>query len=141
MSFFHASEYPHACGTELVPMPGYDLRWGRCGFYRVLEALRPAGKLGHKEAVFLCDSLDALNYAGGFTDYLFEVKPEQAPVRHDMHWSTQITCLIDEFGLTLEKALAHPEIIACAHRYWQGEESNRPLWEYLTTSAVVIAEH
>lgn len=139
MTLYHASRLYHPIGEMLVPMPGYDSRWGMCSFYRILESLKPEGMLSHHQAVFLCDNMDDLDNAGGIIDFIYAVSPEAVPERHDMFWSTKITCLADELGLPLEQCIQHPDIIAAAHNYWQSIASDMPLWEYLVPKAVVLA--
>lgn len=110
----------------------YEERWGESAFYKILEKYRPENKISHKEAVFLCANEDDIDCAGGGTEFLFEVLPLDLNKieRHDVNWSSQIECLLDE-----GKDENSPEIIKAAENYWNSvpyEMEN--VWEYLTPS-------
>lgn len=140
MILYHSSSVDHMPGTILLPRCNYESRWGNCGFYQVLEALRPNRKPSHNRSVFLCLSEEDLDYVGGETDFYFRVKTEGELSIHDMHWSTEITCLIDDLGLSTQDCIRDKSIIDAAKKYWDGVASENPVWEVLVNSAKIISK-
>jgi len=97
----------------------------------VLERYRPAQCLAHAASVFLCDSDDVLDAAGGGAEWVFKVKPLEPVSGHDLNLSSGISAASSQ-GQG-EAVLAH-----LARRYWAGSASEDPLWEYLTCAAEII---
>lgn len=139
MILYHSSSINHTPGTILLPRRNYESRWGNCGFYQVLEVLRPKNKPSHKNSVFLCLSEEDLDYAGGETDFCFMVEAEGELSVHDIHWSTEITCLIDDLGGGIHDCILDKKIINAAKKYWDGVASENPVWEVLVSSAKIIS--
>lgn len=133
--FYHGSYTKLPLGTILTPRDTYEDDWKHTDFYGPLEMYRPADKLSHKQSVFMCDNPDDVDLAGGATDWLFTVVPLGPVQRHDLNWSSEISSLVS-LGVPLDSN----EIKDAAAAYWSGEESpNEVIWEYLTTSAKIIA--
>lgn len=133
MKFWHGSMDQLKIGTILMPTSNYEERWNSTDFYNVLERYRPLHCLAHKNSVFMCDNDNDIDCAGGGTEWVFEVKPLGAIERHDMNWSSEIS------GAICENA---PEetLREYAMNYWNGlPHHSESVWEYLTTSAVIIS--
>lgn len=133
MRLYHGSPHPLHPGTVLVPMAGYEGRWGDCGFFRILEKGRPPWQAGHTKSVFLCERPDDIDPCGGNPGNILVVDaPSHLVTRHDQQWSSLITCLDEDPdfdpGIRMEEAV---------RLYWTGEPSGDPLWEYLAPYAVV----
>ena len=132
MNYLHAILEELDVGTILKPRDDYKDHWGDTDFYLFLEKYRPLNMKPHHESVFMCTSIDDLdNCMEGI--YLFEVKPLGLIQRHDMNWSTEISCLVGD-------GADETKIKQAAQSYWNGiPHSNRePLWEYLTSSAEIL---
>lgn len=132
--FYHGSADPIEVGTVLVPRgAAYEADWSRTDFYPALERWRPADRLAHRDAVFLVGDVDDIDLAGGSTDWCLEVEPVGQVTRHDLNWSSRISCLIGD-GHSLDS----DEVRAAAASYWAGEEHpDESVWEYLVTGARV----
>lgn len=129
MKFLHASFDELEVGTILKPRKNYEENWGKTDFYAALEKYRPKEMLAHKEAVFMCTSAEDLdNCIGG--EYIFEVIPDKRVERHDLNWSSEVSCLVGD-GAPEEK------IKEAALNYWNGVPHHEPLWEYLTPKAII----
>ncbi len=130
--FFHSSDCELPVGTKLVNCVDYEDKWGSAGFYRGLEAHRPDHAIAHKEGVFMVECVDDVSWAGGGEEFIFIVKPKGDVTRHDMHWSTQVTSLLD-YGHDINSI----EVREAAEKYWSGVASEQPAWEYICRQAVV----
>lgn len=132
--YFHGSSDHLPVGTILKARDAYESDWGHTDFYRILELYRPAGQLSHKQSVFMCDNPDDIDSAGGGTDWMFTLIPLGPVQKHDMNWSSEISCLLSD-GYKLDS----DEIKDAAQKYWAGSPHyNESLWEYLTPSAKII---
>lgn len=132
--FYHGSSNQLEVGTRLVPSEKYAENWTNTDFYSILEMYRPENKLAHKDAVFMVGDPDDIDLAGGSTEWCFEVIPEGTVTRHDLNWSSEISMLVSE-GYPKDAV----EIINAARNYWDGiPHPNESVWEYLTTSAVIV---
>lgn len=130
--FWHGSDVFLPPGTILTPQPGYVARWGHTDFYPVLERHRPRACLAHCHAVFMCESDEDLDSAGGGTEWVFRVQPQGPKSRHDLNWSSAISCAVGE-GATAD------ELARLACLYWVGVPSSDPLWEWLCPTALIVA--
>lgn len=130
MKFLHASLEELKIGTVLRPKINYEEHWGNTDFYHILERYRPADMLSHKESVFMCKSAEDLdNCIGG--EFIFEVTPDKRIEKHDLNWSTEISCLVSDNA-------PENKIKEAALNYWNGVSySSESLWEYLTPKAVI----
>ena len=134
MRYYHGSSFLTASGTVLQGRGhAYEKEWGGTDFYTVLEAYRPAACIPHKEAVFMCADED-IDSCGGSLDIIYELEPLGNVTRHDMNWSSEISCLLGG-GATA----SDPRVVAAAQAYWNGvPHHNEQVWEYLTRSARVL---
>lgn len=115
----------------------YEASWKDTDFYPVLERYRPEGCLAHRDAVFMVESIDDIDNAGGATDWVLEVAPVGETTRHDMSWSSEISCLLSD-GHAVESA----EVAKAADNYWRGVvHADGPLWEVIAREAVVVAAY
>jgi hypothetical protein len=132
--YYHGSYDELPVGTVLTAGADYEGTWGDSGFYQMLEQHRPSSSLAHKDAVFMAETPEDVDYLGGATDWLFTVKPAARVERHDQNWVTQMQCLLSE-----DHPADSPEVLQVIQNYWDGTASNSPVWEYLTPSAVIMA--
>lgn len=130
MKYVHASLEILEIGTILKPRKDYEEHWGKTDFYHKLEKYRPKSMLSHKESIFMCSSAEDLdNCMGG--EYIFEIVPDKRIERHDLNWSTEISCLVSDNA-------PEEKIKEAALNYWNEiEHENGAVWEYLTPSAIV----
>ncbi len=134
MRYWHASFDRLPVGTTLTPRVGYEERWSSYCVGRILEDLRPADQIAHRDAVFMCDDPQSCDDAGAHCEWLFEVVPQGVVERHDMEWATEIDRLVSNGWPD-----ADPRVVELARRYWSQEPSPTPTWEYLAASALVVA--
>lgn len=129
--YLHSSLEELEVGTILRPRENYKEFWGETTFYSALEKYRPDHMLAHHESVFFCTKVEDLdNCMEG--EYLFEIQPNTRIERHDMAWSSKISCLLSENA-------PEEEIKQAALNYWHGVASSDPLWEYQTPEAKILA--
>ena len=133
--FYHGSSTKLPVGTVLTPRgDAYEAEWKNTDFYTPLEYYRPANMLSHKDSVFMCDNPDDVDLAGGATDWLFTVEPLGPVQRHDLNWGSAVSVLVSDDPDNIE------EIKQAAENYWNGvPHHDENVWEYLTTSAKIIA--
>ena len=133
--YFHGSMTEHPVGFILTPREEeYEKNWGDTDFYHILEIYRPKHMIAHKKAVFMIDNADDVDIAGGGTEYLFTVEPLGRIERHDLNWGSTVSILMDTDPDNIE------EIQQAAENYWNGvPHHSESVWEYLTTSARIVA--
>jgi hypothetical protein len=92
-----------------------------------------------RNSVFACDNIDDIDLAGGATDYVLTLQaPDGKIQRHDINHLSAIQCL--ESDLDGEPTINDLRAIeALAQKYWSGEPSTDPVWEYLLPEVTVIA--
>lgn len=130
--FFHGSYDYLPVGTILKPKENYKEAWSITDFYSVLEQYRPQHMLAQHESVFMCDNIDDIDNAGGGTDWIFTVQPHARIERHDLHWCSEISVGVSE-------GKNEDYLKEMAEKYWNGVESEYPVWEYLTPEAKIIS--
>lgn len=135
MAYYHGSFGSFPRGTVLHGRgAAYAADWQHTDFYAILEAHRPADHLAHQDAVFMVGAVDDVDLAGGHTAFCLEVQPEGAVTKHDLNWSSEISCLLSD-----GHAPDSPEVIAAAQAYWQGvTHPNESVWEYLAPAFIVL---
>lgn len=135
MRFFHGSNDEIKVGSIWVGQGDtYEANWSGSDFYAALEKYRPSGFLAHKDAVFMVGHPDDIDLVGGGTEWACELKPLAPVSKHDLNWSSEISCLLGD-GFQLD---SH-EVRQAAENYWGGvPHSNESVWEYLTAKAEVI---
>lgn len=131
---WHASFDRLAVGTILTPRPDYEMRWGSDCAGRILEDARPASMRAHRDAVFACADPQDCDNAGAQCEWLYEIRPEGPVEQHDLAWASEIDKLVGN-GWSPDD----PAVVALAARYWSGEASPDPVWEYLGASATVLS--
>lgn len=135
MTFFHGSMIRLEVGTILLPQEKYAESWGSTSFCDALEHHRPADMIAHKDAVFMCQSDEDVDLAGGGTEWLFEVEPVGKIQRHDLNWSSEISCLTSD-----GHAIDSDEVKRAAEAYWSGlAHHDENVWEYLAVAARIIS--
>jgi hypothetical protein len=134
LQYFHGSAYLVAPGTVLRGRgEAYEAEWGNTDFYSVLETHRPKHMISHRDAVFMCADEDIDN-CGGSLDVIYELKPIGEVTRHDMNWSSEISCLLSEGA-----QLTDPRVAKAAQAYWAGAaHHDAQVWEYLARAAEVL---
>ena len=125
-------------GQTVLSWPDYYERFGQLDFLNVLEHFRPAHMLSHRQAVVMHACVDDLENSSG-DEWLYElnVAPDSAVQRHDLNWANEIAMLIASSEPGASEAICQ----SAAHKYWSGEASHDPVWEYLAARAVVVAVH
>ena len=130
--YYHGSSKPFTPGFVLLPQGNTPL--SKENYSVLLEKYRPSDMLSHYNSVFMTDNMDDLDNVGASIDYVLKVYPLGNVERHDMNWSSELICLLDE---------KHPnqkEIEKVIKNYWDGiPHYDENLWEYLTPSAKVIS--
>ena len=134
MALWHASFDRLPVGTVLSPRPDYEMRWTTDCAGRILEDVRPADALAHRDAVFACSDPQDCDNAGAHCEWLFGIEPHGAVERHDLAWASDIDRLVSDGWPP-----GDPAIVELARRYWTGEASEDPVWEHLCTSAVIVS--
>ena len=137
---YHGSRKQFPDGFVLTPQnDGYvsgggdEFSAGILETERFLEGLRPADKLARHGSVFLVDNPDDIDFAGGYTDYIYKVQPIGEVQRSDMAWYSDLDVHFHDIQSRTQ----------CAKNYWAGVPyTNAPnsLWEYRTASARIISE-
>ena len=94
--FFHGSMNKLPVGTILTPRNNYEDNWSSTDFYSPLEKYRPSNMISHRQGVFMCDSDEDVDLAGGGTEWLFKVQPLGPVQRHDLNWGSEISMLISD---------------------------------------------
>ena len=135
MRYYHGSSIALAVGTRMVGRGAvYEKAWANTDFYSVLERYRPDTHPRHQDVVFMVGDPDDIDLAGGATDWCFELKAEGPVTRHDLNWSSEISCLISE-GNSPDDVAVRDAAIA----YWSGlPHPNESVWEYITPAASVV---
>lgn len=131
---WHASFERLEVGRVLAPQPEYEMRWGHMSAGRILEDNRPSNLRAHRDAVFACDNPQDCDNAGAHCEWLFGIEPSGDVERHDLAWASEIDGLISNGWPSDDRA-----VLDHAARYWSGEASPDPVWEYLCASARIIS--
>lgn len=134
MKFYHGSMSFLDIGTILRPSPSYAENWSFTDFYAALEYHRPADKIPHRDAVFMCGSEDDVDISGGGNQWLFELRPFGQIMKHDQNWSSAICCLVGN-GFSIDS----PQVALAADAYWSGApHPDEQVWEYLCLKAEIL---
>ena len=135
MRYFHGSM--DRLGIDFVLRgrgDAYIESWSGTDFYCALESLRPHYCLPHSQAVFAVADPGEVDLAGGGTDWIFELEPSGPVSRHDLNWSSEISCLLSD-GFKPDSA----EVRTAAFNYWSGvPHTDESIWEYLMPEAKII---
>ena len=136
MVYYHSSDLSPTIGTVFQGRgDAYKSEWESTSFYNSLELYRPKDKTAHKDAVFVCNDLESLQYCGGLEETILILKIEGGISWHDMNWSTEISSLVSD-GILVENRLVRE----ASENYWSGKPHTRePLWEGIARKAIVVA--
>ncbi len=131
---FHGSYDKLEVGQHLTGRgASYEADWAKMPTYEILERYRPEGMIAHRDGVFMCDTPDDIDNAGGGTDWIFAVEPCGPVQRHDLNWCSDINQLLEDRDKNQAK------IEQAAKNYWAGEaHTDGPVWEYISKSARII---
>lgn len=135
--FYHGSYRDYPMGFRFTGGgQAYHEEWIFLPCYEALHLHRPAEKIAHQDAVFMCEKPEHIEPCGGATERLILIRPSGEIQRHDNRWGQHIADMIDE-----GREIDHPEVAQACLSYWQGEPcgEGEPLWEYLAREARVIA--
>jgi hypothetical protein len=124
-------------GTVLKARPHiYEEAWQGTDFYAILERHRPEGLLPHKGSVFMVGDEDDVDLSGGPIDVIYLVEPLGKLQRHDLNWSSEISCLMSELG---PNGADSEEVNKAAKAYWNGDpHHDENVWEYLAPAMKII---
>lgn len=112
----------------------YKKSWSSASFYPLLHYWKPERLLSHHESVFMVGSDEDLDLAGGALDAVYHVEPIGQVQRHDMNWSSLISCLRDETSDPED-----PRVRRAAEAYWAGlPSSDDVVWEYLSAEFRIL---
>lgn len=138
--FYHGSITPLSPGLVLKGRGlAYHEEWCHLPHYEALHLTRPAHRLAHRDAVFMCASIDDVDSCGGGTDFVCLLQPLGPVHAHDMNWTGEIQCMLDDERLDLSSARVQEAVDA----YWNARPSTsgEQVWEFLTPAARVLACH
>ena len=100
-----------------------------------LERFKPPGAVSRIGAVFMCSDPEDIDYAGGYVDHIYVVKPQGPVTRCNLHWYSEIN------SYAFEDGDLPTECEELARRYWSATPSGpNDLYEFLTTSAIIVQE-
>lgn len=152
--YFHGSYDKLPIGTVMTGRgEDYKKDWQTLGEpYLLLEKRRPSHMIAHHEGVFMCSvndqndndyGLSDIDCCGGATDYILRVLPIGPVQKHDLHWMTQATILIDDWNGAPGHDKQHlmNKINKCLDGYWNGIPSDEPMWEYIARKVEVLESH
>ena len=94
IKYYHGSHKELEIGQYIKSRKDYESDWGNTDFYQVLEYYKPDNMISHKEGVFMCDNDEDIDLAGGAIEFIYEVIPIGIIEKHDLNWSSEISCLI-----------------------------------------------
>ena len=133
VKYYHGSHTELEIGKSITARSNYEEDWGKTDFYKILEFYRPKHMISHNEGVFMCDNDEDVDLAGGSIDFIYEVKPIGFVEKHDLNWSSEISCLVSE-GYPIDSL----EIKKAAENYWKGiPHTDENVWEYISREFIV----
>lgn len=143
-TLYHGSRVEFDEGTILTPQAdGYvtypDAEAQHTLTERVLEDNRPQGCVSRFGAVFLIDNPELIDYAGGYTDFIYEVEPLGPVTRCNLAWYSELYSICEDAVLSESYSSETPEMVEAALHYWNADpRDSSDLYEYLTDRARVI---
>ncbi|NVK34262.1 MAG: hypothetical protein HWE23_07270 [Rhodobacteraceae bacterium] len=141
MSYFHMSPSTYVVGDEIFGN-GRDKVDAR--IEDELEKRRPDGAFPRRGAVYCLESTDFTTCGVVSSGYIYQVVPSGEPQRRDFSWIGEMQKALLRLKYTqYERMKEYPEwspdlIEKCCSGYWNGEATNTPGWEYLTSSCTVV---
>jgi hypothetical protein len=134
---YHGSQKKFPIGFTLLPQSdGYAASQNEdiANTEQILEAHRPPHCLPRSKSVFLVGDPEEIDFAGGYTDFIYRVEPIGRVEKNDMDWYGQLSCVMwDEED--------DPEAVRLAENYWNGtpsDHSENSLFEYRAGSAKIV---
>jgi hypothetical protein len=133
MPYFHGSFDKLEIGLNLRPQDGTGSTVETLD--RLFEECRPTRCIPRTEAVYLVRDPDLIDAVGGFTEFVYEVRPEGTPEGSDLAWLTEAQLALEEGDADRARN--------CASNYWAGipfEHADRSVFEYRVRSATIVRE-
>lgn len=133
----HGSKKKFPVGFVLLPqLDGYVNLPETKEHEDIFEKYRPEGCLSRLQSVFMLAStnIDNIENAGGYDDYIYEVKHQGKIERNDLAWYSEISNII-------EPDINDPELVSIVDNYWNGirfPNKQNSLWEYRSPSATIV---
>jgi len=148
IKYFHGSYHSLPKGTILTPQKGNFMgtfSQDEMDSHFKLEQFKPPQYLSRNNSVFMTDNPDDIDNAGGASEHIYLVNPLGKIEKHDLNWMSEIDLIISnawEIGQDeVESTETIDNIQKAALNYWNGTPHyNESLWEYLTTSAIILKE-
>ena len=144
-TLFHGSTILFTKGTVLRPQSGGyvdhpDAEPQHHMTEEILERFRPENCIPRSKAVFMVDNPDLIDYAGGYTDHIYEVEPVGEVTKGNLAWYSELYALCED--AVLSESAETPEMEQAARSYWNAspKDSRHDLYEYMASSAIVIHE-
>lgn len=133
---FHGSRKNFPIGFRLLPQKdGYTSYQEVQNIENLFEKYKPENKTSRKLSVFLTDNVNKIDEAGGYTDYIYAVKPESTPEASDLAWYSEADSLYDE------EESPSKELLNAIAMYWNGtpyHDSSKSNFEYRCKSSLII---
>lgn len=105
----------------------------------ILERRRPKCKCSRADSVYLKDDKDFGRVGVTFREgYIHTVEPNRVNDRRDLGWTGVLQKRYfpePRFGKMLLPDLTDDQV---ADKWWAGEASNAPVWEWVTEEAIVV---
>jgi hypothetical protein len=136
--FYHGSYKKFNDNFILLPQSdGYANLPSEKEIEKLFEKHKPKDKISRKNCVFLVTDINLIDYAGGFTDYIYKVEPIGKVEKSDLSWYTEAFGVLysdeeDSNKFTIEE---------CINNYWNSVPfiySSKSCFEYRCNSAKII---
>lgn len=142
--YFHGSQKNFDIGTILTPQKdgyvlGSDISDGdiekdaHLSLERAIEQYRPTNAVPRAKAVFMVTHPDDIDYAGGYTDNIYEVVPLGPVSKANLHWYSELNAYLFD-----SENIDPDHVKKLALQYWNATPSKHALYEYMTPAARVI---
>lgn len=113
-----------------------------------LERYRPAHCVPRENAVFMCEDIEMIDYAGGYNDFVYLVEPDQPVTCCNLAWYSALYSLCEHETFSAQEARAQghdwypdweePELKVYALNYWNcAPHGDDDLFEWLSPRAVI----
>lgn len=118
MNFFHGSRHLFRVGDLLSPQPGgYTSSHDNViAFERYVDSRRPEHRLPRAEAVFLVSDPCLIDYAGGYTDAIYVVRPCTEAQMSDLYWYSEASAEFE--SMFYGGRHSTDKLDQCVDRYW-----------------------
>jgi hypothetical protein len=140
-TLYHGSRRRFPKGFVLLPQSKGYVSWDEVRVHeQFIERYRPRDCLSRGQSVFMVADPRLAETAGGYEDYVYEVRPVGKVERNDLNWY-EVLNVLDNYSIEEQEQidLNDPEWIAAAKNYWKGvPHPGRSMWEYRSPSAVII---